>query len=133
MLKFESGSHTQSKTFDYGTDLTVLRLNNVEDYSVFINGEFYQQNPTIVPINLGDEMTVTITPSAFQVESDIIIESKLVNSQHNMQVSNSNRSQTTSSNNDNSQTLSSGSNTTQTRSSGGSGSSVTRGNQGGGY
>ena len=134
MLKFESGSHTQSKTFDYGTDLTVLRLNNVEDYSVFINGVFYQQNPTVIPINLGDEMTVTITPSAFHIESDIIIESKLVNSQHNMQVSNNSRSQTTSSDNNISQTLSSGSNTSQTRSSStSSSSSGDGGNQGGGY
>ena len=114
--------------------MTVLRLNNVEDYSVFINGVFYQQNPTVIPINLGDEMTVTITPSAFHEESDIIIESKLVNSQHNMQVSNNSRSQTTSSDNNISQTLSSGSNTSQTRSSSTSSSrSGDGGNQGGGY
>ncbi len=55
-----SGSTQSTYTFDYTTNLKLSYSNNVDNFDVFINGDFYGNTLEEIQINTGDVLTLNI-------------------------------------------------------------------------
>lgn len=75
---FTTGNTTVNQTFNYTTDLTVLDTDNVSTYDVYINNNYFGQNPLKIQINTNDVLTLTIVKNNVNQESKIILKSIVI-------------------------------------------------------
>ena len=75
---FTTGNTTVNQTFNYTTDLTVLDTDNVSTYDVYINNNYFGQNPSKIQINTNDVLTLTVVKNNVNQESTVILKSVLV-------------------------------------------------------
>ena len=75
---FTTGNTTVNQTFNYTTDLTVLDTENVSTYDVYINKNYFGQNPSKIQINTNDVLTLTVVKNNVNQESTVILKSVLV-------------------------------------------------------
>ena len=77
-FSFLNGLTSLSQKFDFNADITFNDLINVESYYVYINNEYFAENPPIVFVNNGDVMTVDIRKVNDGEDSQILVTSKLI-------------------------------------------------------
>jgi hypothetical protein len=86
-FNFENGVSEMNMTFDYGTDLTISNTVNVEEQEFYLNDIFIGgSNVTSVPISLNDNLKVIIIKTDNSESSQIVFESRLINSSVNNDV-----------------------------------------------
>lgn len=75
---FVVGNNVLSQTFDYTTNLSVVKTENIISYDVFINNQFYGSDITEILINTGDVLRLEVTKDNSLIDSTIIINSPLL-------------------------------------------------------
>ena len=75
---FVIGNNTLVDTIDFTADMEFISSNNVSDYDVYINGNYYGNDVSLIQITTNDVLTITVTKIDNTKESYIIWESKLV-------------------------------------------------------
>ncbi len=68
----------KNQKFDFNADITFNDLINVEGYYVYVNNEYFAENPSVVFVNNGDVMTVDIRKVDDGEDSQILVTSKLI-------------------------------------------------------
>jgi hypothetical protein len=69
---------TKSFVINYTTDLTIINVENVSSYDVYINDDYYGSDLTSLQINTNDNLRVDIVKVNLTKESTIIFASKLI-------------------------------------------------------
>jgi hypothetical protein len=75
---FIVGNNTLSEKFDYTTNLLITSTENVENYYVYINGDYYGMNVNEIQINTGDLFKIEIEKTNNLLESLVNIDSPLL-------------------------------------------------------
>jgi hypothetical protein len=75
---FTTGNTSINQTFDYITDLTVVDTDNINTYDVYINNNYFGQNPSKIQINTNDVLRIEIVKNVIDTESKIILKSLLL-------------------------------------------------------
>ena len=77
-FSYLNGLTSLSQKFDFNADITFNDLINVEGYYVYVNNEYFAENPSVVFVNNGDVMTVDIRKVDDGEDSQILVTSKLI-------------------------------------------------------
>jgi len=75
---FLSGITSLSEKFYYNTNIKVLSYNNIQEYNVYINGEFYGTDVSEIQINNGDTLTISIIKNNNSLDSNILLDTELI-------------------------------------------------------
>jgi hypothetical protein len=75
---FTVGNLVSIQNFEYTVNLRLSNNNNVDEYQIFINDDFYGSNLTEIQINTGDQLRVVITKDDNTKESEIIFVQELI-------------------------------------------------------
>jgi hypothetical protein len=75
---FVVGNNTLSQKFDYSTNLAINETENVDDFDVYINNDYYGTNVKEVMINTGDVLRIDVVKDSNLMESKIKIGSPLL-------------------------------------------------------
>jgi hypothetical protein len=75
---FIVGNNTLSEKFDYTTNLLITSTENVDNYYVYINGDYYGMNVPEIQINTGDLFKIEIEKTNNLLESLVNIDSPLL-------------------------------------------------------
>jgi hypothetical protein len=75
---FVVGNNILNQTFDYTTNLKIASTENVEEYSVYINNDFYGVDVSEIQINIGDLLRLEIVKTNTLTNASIIIDSPLL-------------------------------------------------------
>lgn len=67
-----------SKVIEYRVNVSLSNTNNIDDYDVYINGDFFGTNITSIQLNTNDELSVDINKSDNSKSSFIVFECQLV-------------------------------------------------------
>jgi hypothetical protein len=68
------------RSFPYGTDLIIQKMDNVDEYETYINDVFIGNNTVRIPVSVGDDIKVIIFKQDNNKPSNIVFESVLTNS-----------------------------------------------------
>jgi hypothetical protein len=71
---FVTGNTILSQTFDYTTNLSIGETNNIDDFDVYINNDYYGTNVNEIMINTGDVLRLEVVKVDTLLESSIKIE-----------------------------------------------------------
>jgi hypothetical protein len=63
---------------DYRIDLSLIGTDNVDNYFVYINDDYYGQNVSNIQLNTGDLFRVEITKTTVGQEANVKFQAKLV-------------------------------------------------------
>lgn len=77
-LLFIAGNDTLSDRIDFTADMKILGLTNVEDYDVYINGNYYGTNIPVIQITDRDILEVTVVKSDNTKDAVIQLDNVLV-------------------------------------------------------
>ena len=72
---FITGNTVVNQTFDYITDLVVSDTQNVVSYDVYINNNYFGQNPNKIQINTNDVLRIEVIKTQDNEESKIVLKS----------------------------------------------------------
>lgn len=75
---FVVGNNILNQTFDYTTNLKISSTENVEEYSVYINNDFYGFDVSEIQINTGDLLRLEIVKTNDLIDAIIMIDSSLL-------------------------------------------------------
>jgi hypothetical protein len=75
---FLTGVTSLSQKFYYTTNISVLSLNNIDTYDIFINGEFYGSEVSEIQINNGDTLKIDIVKLDDNFESNLTLKSEII-------------------------------------------------------
>jgi hypothetical protein len=75
---FVVGNSSLSQTLDYTTNLSILETDNVENFDVYINNDYYGSNIKEIQINTGDVLRIEVDKTDILLESKIKIERPLL-------------------------------------------------------
>ena len=75
---FVTGNTILSQTFDYTTNLSIGETNNIDDFDVYINNDYYGTNVNEIMINTGDVLRLEVVKVDTLLESSIKIERPLL-------------------------------------------------------
>jgi len=75
---FYSGVTTTHQLFDYTTNITIGKLDNIDTYDIFINNYYYGTDISEIQINNGDVLKITITKTDITKESTMELLSLLI-------------------------------------------------------
>jgi hypothetical protein len=70
---FVVGNNTLSQMFDYTTNLAVDDTDNVENFDVYINNDYYGSDVNEIQINTGDVLRIEVVKTISSNESKIKI------------------------------------------------------------
>jgi len=77
-FNYKVGSETFTDKIFFTTDIKVSNTENVDSYSIFINGDFYGNNITDIQINTGDIIKIDIVKDDITKDSNLILQQKLI-------------------------------------------------------
>ena len=72
---FVTGNTVVNQTFDYITDLVVTDTQNIVTYDVYINNNYFGQNPNKIQINTNDVLRIEVVKEQENEESKIVLKS----------------------------------------------------------
>lgn len=75
---FVTGNTGLTQTFDYTTNLSIGETNNIDDFDVYINNDYYGTNVNEIMINTGDVLRLEVVKVDNLLESSIKIELPLL-------------------------------------------------------
>jgi hypothetical protein len=75
---FVVGNTTLSQTLDYTTNLSILETDNIENFDVYINNDYYGSNINEIQINTGDVLRIEVDKTDNSLQSMIKIERPLL-------------------------------------------------------
>ena len=75
---FVTGNDVLNQTFDYTTNLKISSTENVDEYSVYINNDFYGVDVSEIQINTGDLLRLEVVKTNTLIDASIIIDSPLL-------------------------------------------------------
>jgi hypothetical protein len=75
---FVVGNNTLVDTIDFTADMEFISSENVDNYDVYINGDYYGNDVSLIQITTNDTLTLTVTKLDNTKEAVITWESKLV-------------------------------------------------------
>jgi hypothetical protein len=75
---FVIGNDTISQVFDYVADIKIVGSENVKNYDVFINNNYYGTDITDIQINTNDVLKFVITKTNINLESKIFLYGVLI-------------------------------------------------------
>lgn len=75
---FVVGNDTLIDNIDFTADMHFVSTNNVDNYDVYINGDYYGQNVSVIQITTNDVLRITISKQDWSKESNIVFENKMV-------------------------------------------------------
>lgn len=77
-ILFVIGNDTISQVFDYVADIKIVGSENVKNYDVFINNNYYGTDITDIQINTNDILKFVITKTNINLESKIFLYGVLI-------------------------------------------------------
>jgi hypothetical protein len=77
-FNYKAGSETFTDKIFFTTDMKVSNTENVDSYSIFINGDFYGNDITDIQINTGDIIKIDIVKDDITKDSNLILQQKLI-------------------------------------------------------
>lgn len=77
-LIYNVGTDVLSQTFYYTTNANVINSNNISNYDVYINDDYYGSNVGEIQINTGDVIRIRIVRSDNNSESSLTISGLLI-------------------------------------------------------
>jgi hypothetical protein len=77
-FNYKVGSESFTDKIFFTTDMKVSNTDNVDSYSIFINGDFYGNNITEIQINTGDIIKIDIVKDDITKDSNLILQQKLI-------------------------------------------------------
>lgn len=77
-FSYINGITTLSDVIEYRSDMTIIGSENVDEYNVYINGDFYGTDVGTIQINTNDILRIDIVKTNAGLDSSIIIENSLV-------------------------------------------------------
>lgn len=77
-FNYINGITTLSDVIEYRSDMTIIGSENVDEYNVYINGDFYGTDVGQIQINTNDILRIDIVKTNAGLDSSIIIENSLV-------------------------------------------------------
>ena len=77
-FNYKVGSESFTDKIFFTTDMKVSNTENVDSYSIFINGDFYGNNITNIQINTGDIIKIDIVKDDITKDSNLILQQKLI-------------------------------------------------------
>lgn len=77
-FNYKVGSESFTDKIFFTTDMKVSNTENVDSYSIFINGYFYGNNITDIQINTGDIIKIDIVKDDITKDSNLILQQKLI-------------------------------------------------------
>jgi hypothetical protein len=75
---FVVGNTTLSQTLDYTTNLSILETDNVQNFDVYINNDYYGSDINEIQINTGDVLRIEVDKTDNSLQSMIKIERPLL-------------------------------------------------------
>jgi hypothetical protein len=72
------GNDSLSDLMEYSVDMTLLSSNNVNNFDVYVNGDYYGSNLQSIQINCNDTLKVDITRLNLTENSNLLFNSKLI-------------------------------------------------------
>ena len=77
-LLFVEGNNTLSEIIRYNTNLNLVKSENISEYEVFINNDYYGSDVNLIQINNGDVLKFEITKNDPLDESTLTLISKVI-------------------------------------------------------
>lgn len=78
IYEYQNSATTKEYFFEYTCNLYFEESKNVENYSVYINDQYYGDNVETIQVNNGDIIKVDITPVSFYDSSKLVFTQKLI-------------------------------------------------------
>ena len=78
LFEYKNGSVSEDYIFEYACDLYFTESNNVDQYSVFINNEYYGDDVDKIQINNGDVLKIDIVKGPLSENPTISFSQSLV-------------------------------------------------------
>jgi len=75
---YKVGNLVSVEKFNYTVNLKLSTNQNVDEYQIFINDDYYGSNLTEIQINTGDQLRITITKDDDTKEAEIIFTQELI-------------------------------------------------------
>jgi len=72
------GNDSLSDLMEYSVDMTLLSSNNVNNFDVYVNGDYYGSNLQSIQINCNDTLKIDITRLNLTENSNLLFNSKLI-------------------------------------------------------
>jgi len=77
-FSFPTGKNTFEIKVDYTTDMNISNTQNVEEYQIFINNDFYGTDLSQIQVNTGDIIKVEVIKEDNTQDSNILVQQKLI-------------------------------------------------------
>jgi hypothetical protein len=77
-LFYTVGTNNLSQVFNYTTNVNVSETTNVQDYDVFINGDYYGTNNNQIQVNTNDVVQISIVKNDINLTSSIVLSATLI-------------------------------------------------------
>jgi hypothetical protein len=78
IYEYQNSATTKEYFFEYTCNLYFEESKNVENYSVYINDQYYGDNVETIQVNNGDIIKVDITPVSFYDSSKLVFTQRLI-------------------------------------------------------
>ena len=78
IYEYQNSATTKEYFFEYTCNLYFEESKNVENYSVYINDQYYGDNVVTIQVNNGDIIRIDITPVSFYDLSKLIFTQRLI-------------------------------------------------------
>ena len=78
IFEYKDGSISEDYVFEYTCDLYFTQSTNIDQYSVFINNEYYGDDVDNIQINNGDVLRIDIIKGELTETPTILFSQKLV-------------------------------------------------------
>lgn len=78
IYEYENSATTKEFFFEYTCNLYFEESKNISDYSIYINEQYYGEKVTIIQINNGDTVKITISPVSINDSSKLVFTQKLI-------------------------------------------------------
>jgi hypothetical protein len=78
VFNYINGVTTLSDIIEYRSDMSIIGTENIEEYNVFINNDFYGTDVNLIQINTNDILRIDIVKTNINLDSNIVIENKLL-------------------------------------------------------